>query len=94
MAEGQREMPLQDGRPDDLVLRPGERYRRVFAGPLERRSLLIAGLICFGALSLLGAWAAFRLGTLWAAFIPIPCAIGFGIFAAGMWPNWFFGRNT
>lgn len=79
--------------PNELEMKPGE-YRRIFNGPLEKRSTLILCMIFFGATSLGGAWAAFAIGTLWAAFIPIPTAFAFGLAAAGMWPNWWFGRDN
>jgi hypothetical protein len=77
----------------EIDLKPGDEYRRTFSGPLEKRTTLAIGLVFFGTFALAGAWAAYELGTFWAAFIPIPCAVGFGIFAVGMWPNWFFGRD-
>ena len=79
---------------DDLTLEPGSQYRRVHTGPLDNPRTLMFTAIALGALSIGGAWAATTLSAWWAPFLPIPTALGCGICIAGLFPQFWFGRDN
>lgn len=76
----------------DIELEP-EAFREVPTKSLARPADLWKGAVLFGIGTLLSAFAADQIGGFWAALIPIPGAIWFGICIAGLFPRFFFGRT-
>lgn len=71
------------------------RFRAVLTKPLAKPGWLWAGVVVFGAGTALGVWAAFWYrDTIWAAMIPVPAAIFFGISIAGLFPGLFFNERN
>lgn len=62
-------------------------------GPLDRPAALQWGMLVFGVGAIVGALAAYLIGTWWSAFLPIPMAILFGVGLAGRFPAAFFRRD-
>ena len=75
-----------------IDLPPGD-YVEVPNRPLDKPSRLLVAMAFWGGMSIVGAVAAWMLGGLWAAFLPIPFAFWLGVAATGRFPAFFYRRD-